>query len=73
MHNIDEIAHNILSIELLTAIVEGRLYMQKKKSIMVVWCELKIPSLGITVGHDSESLMMPNSLVKPRDAEHIIN
>ena len=33
--------------------------MQKKESIMVVWCELKIPSLGITIRHNSASLMMP--------------
>ena len=32
--------------------------MQEKESIMVVWCELKIPSLGITVRHHSASLMM---------------
>ena len=35
--------------------------MQEKESIMVVWCELKILSLGITVQHHSASLMMPNS------------
>ena len=28
--------------------------MQEKESIMVVGCELKIPSLVITVGHHSE-------------------
>ena len=39
--------------------------MQEKESIMVVWCELKIPSLGITVQHHSASLVMPNSY--PRD------
>ena len=33
--------------------------------IMVVRCELKIPSLGITVRHHSASLLMPNSY--PRD------
>ena len=32
---------------------------------MAVWCELKIPSLGITVRHLSASLMMPDSY--PRD------
>ena len=32
---------------------------------MVVRCELKIPSLGITVRHHSASLVMPNSY--PRD------
>ena len=35
--------------------------MQEKESKMVVRCELKIPSLGITVGHHSASLVMPNS------------
>ena len=35
--------------------------MPEKESIMVVRCELKIPSLGITVGHHSASLVMPNS------------
>ena len=39
--------------------------MQEKESIMVVWCELKILSLGITVQHHLASLMMPNSY--PRD------
>ena len=39
--------------------------MQEKKYIMVVRCELKIPSLGITVRHHSAGLMMPNSY--PRD------
>ena len=41
--------------------------MQEKESIMVVRCELKIPSLRIhvTVRHHSGSLMMPNSY--PRD------
>ena len=39
--------------------------MQEKESIMVVRCELKIPSLGITVRHHSASLVMPNSY--PRD------
>ena len=33
--------------------------MQEKDSIMAVWCELKIPSLGITVRHHSASLMTP--------------
>ena len=37
--------------------------MQEKESIMAVWCELKIPSLGITVRHHSASLVLPN----PRD------
>ena len=35
--------------------------MQEKESIMVVRCELKILSLGITVQHHSASLVMPNS------------
>ena len=35
--------------------------MQEKESIKVVWCELKIPSLGITVRHHLASLVMPNS------------
>ena len=39
--------------------------MQEKESIMVVRCELKIPSLGITVRHHSASPVMPNSY--PRD------
>ena len=39
--------------------------MQKKESIMVVWCELKILSLGITVRHHLAGLVMPNSY--PRD------
>ena len=39
--------------------------MQEKESIMVVWCELKIPSPGITVWHHPASLVMPNSY--PRD------
>ena len=39
--------------------------MQEKESIMVVRCELKIPSLGITVRHHSASLVLPNSY--PRD------
>ena len=33
--------------------------MQEKESIMVVRCELKIPSLWITVQHHSASLRMP--------------
>ena len=39
--------------------------MQQIESVMVVRCELKIPSLGITVRHHSASLVMPNSY--PRD------
>ena len=39
--------------------------MLEKETIMVVRCELKIPSLGITVRHHSARLMMPNSY--PRD------
>ena len=39
--------------------------MQAKESILVVQRKLKILSLGITVGHHSASLMMPNSY--PRD------
>ena len=35
--------------------------MQEKDSIMAVRCELKIPSLRITVLHHSASLVMPNS------------
>ena len=35
--------------------------MQEKESIMVVRYGLKIPSLGITVRHQSASLMIPNS------------
>ena len=35
--------------------------MQEKESIMVVRCELKIPSLRITVRHHSASLVMLNS------------
>ena len=35
--------------------------MQEKKSIIVVWYKLKIPSLGITVWHHSASLAMANS------------
>ena len=35
--------------------------MQEKESIMVVRCELKLPSLRITVRHHSASLVMPNS------------
>ena len=34
--------------------------MQEKEPI-IVWCELKIPSLGITVGHHSASLIMLNN------------
>ena len=34
--------------------------MQEKESITVVRCELKIPSLGITVQHHKASLVMPN-------------
>ena len=39
--------------------------MQEKESVMVVRCELKIPSLGITGRHHWASLVMPNSY--PRD------
>ena len=35
--------------------------MQEKESVMVVWCELKILSLRITVWHHSASLVMSNS------------
>ena len=35
--------------------------LKEKESVMVVWCGLKIPSLGITVRHYSGSLVMPNS------------
>ena len=38
--------------------------MQEKESIMVVRCEMKIQSLGITVRHH-ETCVMPNSY--PRD------
>ena len=36
--------------------------MQEKESIMVVWCELKIPSLRITVRHHSASLVTKFSI-----------
>ena len=39
--------------------------MQEKESIVVVWCELTIPSLGITARIHSASIVMPNSY--PRD------
>ena len=39
--------------------------MQDKESIMAVRCELKIPSLRITVWHHSASLVIPKSY--PRD------
>ena len=39
--------------------------MQEKESIMVFRCELKIPSLVITVREHSASLVVPNSY--PRD------
>ena len=39
--------------------------MQEKESVMVVRCELKIPSLGMTVRYNSASLVMPTSY--PRD------
>ena len=45
-------------------IPKGRV-SKKKESIIVVWCELKIPLLGITVQRHLASLMMPNSY--PRD------
>ena len=35
--------------------------MQEKELIMVVRCELKIPSLGITIRHYLGGLMMLNS------------
>ena len=35
--------------------------MQEKESVMVVQCELKIPSLEITIRHHSASVVMPNS------------
>ena len=35
--------------------------MQETESIMVVRCELKIPSFGVTVQHHSVSLEMLNS------------
>ena len=38
---------------------------QKAESTMVVRCELKIPSLGITVRNHSASLVIPNTY--PRD------
>ena len=40
--------------------------MQDEESIMVVWCELKVPSLKITVRHHSASLMMLNSYRRDR-------
>ena len=39
--------------------------MQEKESVMSVRCELKIPSLGITVRYHSASLVMLNNF--PRD------
>ena len=39
--------------------------MQEKESVIVVRCELKIPSLGITVRYHSARLGMQNSY--PRD------
>ena len=35
--------------------------MQEKESVIVIWCELKILSLRITVQHHLASLMMQNS------------
>ena len=35
--------------------------MQEKESTMVVWCELKISSLRITVRHHLANLMLPTS------------
>ena len=35
--------------------------MQEKKSIMVVWCELKILSPGINASYHKASLIMPKS------------
>ena len=40
--------------------------MQEKDSIMVVWCKLKVPSLGITVRHHSASLATLNSYRRDR-------
>ena len=40
--------------------------MQEKESIMAVRCELKIPSLEITVRHHSASFVMPNSYPRNR-------
>ena len=39
--------------------------MKEKESVMIVRCEPKIQSLGITFRHHSASLVMPNSY--PRD------
>ena len=39
--------------------------MQENESIMVVQCELRIPSLGMTVQHHTASLVMLNNY--PRD------
>ena len=51
-------SHNIHNTNLFSSFIKS---MQEKEFIMVVRCELKIPSLGITVRHHSASLEMPNS------------
>ena len=38
--------------------------MQETESIMVVWCKLKILSLGLTVQHHSASSMMQNAYLR---------
>ena len=38
--------------------------MQEKESAMVARCELKIPSLGITVRQHLASLVMPNGYTR---------
>ena len=48
----------------LNAIVEERVC--KKQFIMVVWCNLKVPSLRITVRHYSARLAMLNSYRRDR-------
>ena len=45
--------------------------MHEKESRILVWCELKIPSLRITVRHHSASLAMPDSY--PRDSISVCN
>ena len=40
--------------------------MQEKEPIMVAWCKLKVPLLGITVRHHSASLAIMNSYRRDR-------
>ena len=49
--------------------------MQEKESVMVVQCELKLLSLGITVRHHEACRVMPNSyphdrIFNPASAPH---